>query len=287
MHYRTMSPYAVKLKRMGGNAFLANQQTLISSKLTKRFNPLLRRQHIDSATFEFTQTKTPQLCTKQTSMFAFFTPKGKKAAKPANQENTPSSLCVSGKAEENDTEPLNIGSSGSCADEASSCENTLFNPQTNTQESAQKEIYKEYINVTDSLVHPKDHLQSNSVRTETIICYSTNFSTSCTTKQHSVSLFDSSISSHYPEMLYKDLYTESQLDSQLFTQDSQGNRVIAHGSTSDKQKTRYPSGPLQDRTNALWGTVSPMKRSRQYRCDEDSLNCLFTQDSEGNMVIKH
>ncbi|XP_018412385.1 PREDICTED: aurora kinase A and ninein-interacting protein-like [Nanorana parkeri] len=127
-------------------------QTVIPCSYSSKFNPPLRSRHFDSATIEFTQTKTPQLCTKQTSMYAFFTPKGK--PKPTNQENLPSSLSVKGQAEENDAEPLNVG-------------------------------------------------------------------------------------------------------------------------------------PLQDRTNVLWDTASPMKRNPRYLSDEDSLPYMFTQDSEGNMVIKH
>ncbi|XP_040193799.1 aurora kinase A and ninein-interacting protein [Rana temporaria] len=262
-----------------------SHQTVIPCTYSSRFNPLLRRPPVDSTTFEFTQTKTPQLCTKQTSMYSFFTHKGKEVAKPKNQENITGSLCVKVTAEENDADALHIGSSSDYVDEHSAYRNTTScYPHSGIQPSAQecKENYDECSSGTNGPVHPKDCLQNHSVRTENMQCHSADFCTSGIAKQTLVSLLDSSIHSYYPEVHDKDLHTEFQPDSPLFTQDSQGNRVIAHRA----EKTRCPSGPLQDRTNVPWETASPMKRSRQYLCD-DSLPCMFTQDSEGNKVIKH
>ncbi|XP_077337241.1 aurora kinase A- and ninein-interacting protein [Lithobates pipiens] len=261
-----------------------SHQTVIPCTYSSRFNPLLRRQPVESTNFEFTQTKTPQVCTKQTSMYAFFTHKGKKVAKPKNQENL-TGLCVKRPALENDVEPLNVGSSSDYVDELSAYRNTTsFYPHSDIQQSAQlcKENYDECSSGTDGPVHPKDRLQSHSVKTENMQGRPADFCTSGIAKQTLVSLLDSSINSYCPEVHDKDLHTEFQPGSLLFTQDSQGNRVIAHRA----EKTRNPSGPLQDRTNVPWETASPMKRSGQYLCD-DSLPYMFTQDSEGNKVIKH
>ncbi|KAM5181042.1 aurora kinase A- and ninein-interacting protein [Mantella aurantiaca] len=261
-----------------------SHQTVIPCTYSSRFNPLLRRLPVDSAGFEFTQTKTPMLCTKQTSMYAFFTSKGKKVAAPTTSHETlPRSLYNKGKAEENDAEPLNDGTSADYADEPLACQNTSYNPHSNIQQSAQlwKESCDECSSATDGLVDPKDILQSPSVR----ICCPADVCTSSATKQHSIAFLDSPLCSHCPEVHDKELYTESQQHSQLFTQDSQGYRVIAHRAASEK--TSCLSSPLQDRTNVPWDAASPMKRSRQYRYDEDSLRCIFTQDSEGNKVIKH
>nr|XP_015213223.1 PREDICTED: aurora kinase A and ninein-interacting protein [Lepisosteus oculatus]XP_015213225.1 PREDICTED: aurora kinase A and ninein-interacting protein [Lepisosteus oculatus] len=87
---------------------------------------------------------------------------------------------------------------------------------------------------------------------------------------------------------------KSQFSTQamLFTQDSQGNRVIAHRGCP----RRMGRSPLKDRTS--WtqrGWESPAKISRPWlredsrsSLDSDSeAELLFTQDSEGNMVIKH
>lgn len=58
----------------------------------------------------------------------------------------------------------------------------------------------------------------------------------------------------------------------LFTQDSQGFRVIAHRGPSSRS-------PLKDQRNL---------RSCAYRPEEgEEEEMLFTQDSQGNMVIKH
>ncbi|XP_034016394.1 uncharacterized protein LOC117501589 [Thalassophryne amazonica] len=71
---------------------------------------------------------------------------------------------------------------------------------------------------------------------------------------------------------------EDSLDM-LFTQDSEGFRVIAH-------RSQHPRSPFKDQTNLTVGSVrckSPFKICVED--DEDEI--LFTQDSQGNMVIKH
>ncbi|KAM9737004.1 aurora kinase A- and ninein-interacting protein isoform 1-T1 [Dama dama] len=71
--------------------------------------------------------------------------------------------------------------------------------------------------------------------------------------------------------------------SQLFTEDSQGQRVIAHNS-------RAPFRDITNDQNQGYGQVpnSPwaqcQDRTTQFNLQPDS---LFTQDSEGNQVIRH
>lgn len=63
----------------------------------------------------------------------------------------------------------------------------------------------------------------------------------------------------------------------LFTQDSEGFRVMAHRSTQERS-------PLKDQRN-----VNP-RMSRMSSCKsllEEEEEMLFTQDSQGNLVIKH
>ncbi|KAM6108594.1 aurora kinase A- and ninein-interacting protein [Pterocles gutturalis] len=72
---------------------------------------------------------------------------------------------------------------------------------------------------------------------------------------------------------------------QLFTQDSEGNRVIAHRCQhvpSPRRDTgrQLPSSPSKGCSSAK---SSPSKPGEQQLCYE----LLFTQDSEGNRVIKH
>ncbi|XP_034747834.1 aurora kinase A and ninein-interacting protein [Etheostoma cragini] len=65
----------------------------------------------------------------------------------------------------------------------------------------------------------------------------------------------------------------------LFTQDSEGFRVIAHRGLQARS-------PLKDQSNISSGTV----RKSTYRSlleQEEEDEMLFTQDSQGNMVIKH
>lgn len=62
----------------------------------------------------------------------------------------------------------------------------------------------------------------------------------------------------------------------LFTQDSEGFRVIAHRGVQDRS-------PLKDQSNRSTGTRTCMYRSPV----EEREEMLFTQDSQGNLVIKH
>uniref|UniRef100_UPI003AB03792 uncharacterized protein n=1 Tax=Centroberyx gerrardi TaxID=166262 RepID=UPI003AB03792 len=65
----------------------------------------------------------------------------------------------------------------------------------------------------------------------------------------------------------------------LFTQDSEGFRVIAHRGLQARS-------PLKDHTNLSMGVV---KRTSAYKSlvEDEEEEMLFTQDSQGNMVIKH
>ncbi|KAF3707453.1 Aurora kinase A and ninein-interacting protein [Channa argus] len=63
----------------------------------------------------------------------------------------------------------------------------------------------------------------------------------------------------------------------LFTQDSEGFRVIAH-------RGLHTRSPLKDQTNVSCGTVN-ISAYKPLEDEEDEM--LFTQDSEGNQVIKH
>lgn len=65
----------------------------------------------------------------------------------------------------------------------------------------------------------------------------------------------------------------------LFTQDSEGFRVIAHRGLQERS-------PLKDQSNRSTG----MMRTRNYKClmeEDEEDEMLFTQDSQGNLVIKH
>lgn len=79
--------------------------------------------------------------------------------------------------------------------------------------------------------------------------------------------------------------TESQPDSigALFTQDSQGLWVIAH-------RNRRPLSPLKDRTSPLafeeWEAPGVTVTGENSEPDVEE-EMLFTQDSQGNLVIKH
>uniref|UniRef100_A0A3B3DGV8 Uncharacterized protein n=1 Tax=Oryzias melastigma TaxID=30732 RepID=A0A3B3DGV8_ORYME len=61
----------------------------------------------------------------------------------------------------------------------------------------------------------------------------------------------------------------------LFTQDSEGFRVISHR----RLQTR---SPLKDRSHPVMKTYKSLEEE-----DDEEEEMLFTQDSQGNMVIKH
>ncbi|KAM4725412.1 uncharacterized protein aunip isoform 2-T2 [Anableps anableps] len=64
----------------------------------------------------------------------------------------------------------------------------------------------------------------------------------------------------------------------LFTQDSEGFRVIAHQGLQTRS-------PLKDQSNLSTGLVRSCAYKPVEEDDDDEM--LFTQDSQGNMVIKH
>lgn len=67
----------------------------------------------------------------------------------------------------------------------------------------------------------------------------------------------------------------------LFTQDSEGFRVIAH-------RSWQASSPLKDQSNMTRGTRSVRSSfSKPLVEEEEEDEMLFTQDSQGNLVIKH
>lgn len=73
------------------------------------------------------------------------------------------------------------------------------------------------------------------------------------------------------------------LDS-LFTQDSEGFRVIAHRSGPPSA----PRTPLKDHTNlGLAREKGTLTQKNPIPYNEEEEEMLFTQDSQGNMVIKH
>ncbi|KAJ7991506.1 hypothetical protein DPEC_G00284580 [Dallia pectoralis] len=66
----------------------------------------------------------------------------------------------------------------------------------------------------------------------------------------------------------------------LFTQDSEGFRVIAH-------RAVFPQSPLKDRTNVLASGIQCILATDQMLQESEEEEILFTQDSQGNKVIKH
>ncbi|XP_027470664.1 aurora kinase A and ninein-interacting protein isoform X1 [Zalophus californianus] len=71
--------------------------------------------------------------------------------------------------------------------------------------------------------------------------------------------------------------------SQLFTEDSQGQRVIAHNSRAPfRDVTNNQNRGLQQFHNSSWAQCQ--ERPTQLNLQPD---LLFTQDSEGNQVIRH
>ncbi|XP_029588415.1 aurora kinase A and ninein-interacting protein isoform X2 [Salmo trutta] len=66
----------------------------------------------------------------------------------------------------------------------------------------------------------------------------------------------------------------------LFTQDSEGFRVIAH-------RALVSRSPIKDQTNVLASGRDSIFAADKTLLEEEGEELLFTQDSQGNMVIKH
>ncbi|XP_040277821.1 aurora kinase A and ninein-interacting protein [Bufo bufo] len=254
---------------------------------SSRFNPLSRTKSMDSVQVDFTQTKSPQLFTKQTSMYSFFSAAGSRNKRsPITDINTliqETPKCETGNAYESlnvmEQSPVETSMCSKPAEIQESV--SLCNLHRNTREpvsSGQNENNDRSWVLEQSGNHSGSFSNVSVVRTQD---KSPNHGFS---SEFQNKLSDSSI----VKCPQKDYHEEdscllSQFDSPLFTQDTQGNRVICHQSTSDRHLTT----PLQDKTNVTWHTRSQIKGTLQTLCDEDSLHIMFTQDSEGNMVIKH
>uniref|UniRef100_A0A8C6NZB0 Uncharacterized protein n=1 Tax=Nothobranchius furzeri TaxID=105023 RepID=A0A8C6NZB0_NOTFU len=69
-------------------------------------------------------------------------------------------------------------------------------------------------------------------------------------------------------------------DALLFTLDSEGFRVIAHRDPPSRS-------PLKDQSNLGYGMVSSASYKPVEEEEDEEDGMLFTQDSQGNLVIKH
>ncbi|XP_056413465.1 aurora kinase A and ninein-interacting protein isoform X2 [Hyla sarda] len=226
---------------------------------SSRFNPLSRRQSISSVLIEFTQTKSPQLCTKQTSMYSFFSPaEASMCWKPTYSDSEHAENKKSVFLHEKHRKTEKPVSSGQNENDAWSC----------VLDKNENPVSSSILRSQDKSLNPPSNYRATAYDSK----YRNNLS-------------DASVSECPQEDYNKEhCFPPSQFESQLFTQDTQGNRVICHRFTSER---RMNAAPLQDKTNAYWDTRSPMKGTLQTLHDEDTLHKMFTQDSEGNMVIKH
>ncbi|XP_063810847.1 aurora kinase A- and ninein-interacting protein isoform X1 [Pseudophryne corroboree] len=274
-----------------------SQQTLIPCTSSNRLNPLSRRHRIDSAVFDFTQTKITPLCTKQTSMYSFFTPPGTRNKQTCNSLVNTSVQNYFNNSCKKKSNTENINKVNSSTSEPSVCLNQMYSMDEHA-------VHKEDVNLYRDKQHPAHSEQNENEEVSGVsdkpgnqmTCF--NNHSPLRTEDHSVKSSDcwtsGAKSPLYLSDLPKDEYDQESngsspywLGSQLFTQDTQGNRVISHRFTSEQQRNCYPAGPLQDRTNFAWDVASPLRGTPQTLRDEVSLHNMFTQDSEGNMVIKH
>ncbi|XP_075709586.1 palmitoyl-protein thioesterase ABHD10, mitochondrial isoform X1 [Rhinoderma darwinii] len=266
---------------------------------SSRFNPLSRRQSTDSVLVEFTQTKPPPFFSKQTSMYSFYSPAGNRSKQHSIAEIDPFAHKTSPECEKsaqkapNVMKPSPIGAFTCLEETYSDCEpaENLERPYfykicRNTEKPVSSGHYE---NDERSCVLEKPGGLSNASMLgsqEKILSPPTNYWATSFGWKYQNNLFDSSVSKCPLEDYNKEARSPSQCDSPLFTQDTQGNRVICHRSTRDRRMNAYSATPLQDRTNVTY-TTSPMKGTPQTLCDEESFHKMFSQDSEGNLVIKH
>ncbi|XP_069827606.1 aurora kinase A- and ninein-interacting protein [Dendropsophus ebraccatus] len=262
---------------------------------SSRFHPLSRRASMDSVLVEFTQTVLPQLCTKQTSMYAFFSPAGNRNKQScATDINTLAPEREKTKVQEamNLMKPSVVGAAMCLMKTYSDCK-----PVENQESAALYEIHRKTEKPGSSRNNENYELSRVLDKAENMDCsFSSVFRSQDSSVDPTVSpraagchpKHKNHVSSvyTYPQEDYskEDRLTSGLMESQLFTQDTQGNRVICHRFTGERQMN---AAPLQDRTNVSWDTKSLIKGTLQSLHDEDSLHRMFTQDSEGNVVIKH
>ncbi|XP_073398617.1 aurora kinase A- and ninein-interacting protein isoform X2 [Dendrobates tinctorius] len=273
-------------------------ETVISCT-SSRFNPLPRRQSADSLPVDCTQIKSSQLCTKQTSMYSFFSPTDNrdKQSRITNIHTLTQEIpLVCEKRHEleatNEMKPTAIGPS-TCLkqtyrehaenlEDVSSCK-----IQRDTENKSSGQIKTDWSCVLDKLGHRPGYFPSASKAQHKSPKPPTNYWATSLRSKYQTNLSDSlSSTCHQEDYKEESLFLSSRSESQLFTQDTQGNKVICHRFPSERPMNTFSSIPLLDKTNISWDTRSPMKGTLHTVCDEEALN-MFTQDSEGNMVIKH
>ncbi|XP_066428506.1 aurora kinase A- and ninein-interacting protein isoform X1 [Eleutherodactylus coqui] len=279
-----------------------SQQAVILCTST-RFNPLSRRQSTDSVLVEFTQTKSPQPYTKQTSMYSFFSPAGNKNKQSCITDNTLIQEASPEFVGNNEQEapkvmkPSPTGPSVCLSQTYIDCEPTANQESAsscktprNAEKSGSSGGAEDYDWVLDKR-HNRDggFIRASIYRSqEKSLSPPPNYWATGFGSKHQNNLSDSPISkSPDKKCSTEDLLPSCQFEDQLFTQDTQGNRVICHRFMKERGKTAYPAVPLQDKTNVTWKARSPMKEPLHYLCEEESLQNMFTQNSEGNLVIKH
>ncbi|KAM4012437.1 aurora kinase A- and ninein-interacting protein [Anomaloglossus baeobatrachus] len=259
---------------------------------SSRFNQLPRKQCTESMLDECAEIKSPQLCTKQTSMYSFFSPADHRNEQPCITDTMTQEIpleCEERNAQEapNEMKPWPTGASTclkqtySDQEPAESLENSssckIQRNTENNESSGQK------IDTWSSVLHKPGHHASRSQ--ETSLKPSTNYWATSVRPKYQNNASEPLLSTSPQGYKKEEQFLPRQCESQLFTQDTQGNRVICHRFPSDRPRSTFSSTPLQDKTNVTWDARSPRKGPLP-ACDEEPLN-MFTQDSEGNMVIKH
>ncbi|XP_063300490.1 uncharacterized protein LOC134590675 isoform X3 [Pelobates fuscus] len=226
---------------------------------SKRFNPISRRKSTDSFLFDFTQTRTLLTCTKQTSMYSFFMPpESSQYMKSLHNEDecTFSENCDGediGNQSQSEQVKISCARKKGSPSQINLCDTPLFF-------SAHKDLQNMHLlqgGLQSCAANKKDY------------CLVAEFPVSfqCLDHDSSKEIDDSS---------------HSLQASHLFTEDSQGYRVINHNPVKAKQKKCHSVLPLQDKTN-----FTGPARVFQSLGEKDSKQIMFTQDSEGNLVMKH
>uniref|UniRef100_A0A8C5M0V7 Uncharacterized protein n=1 Tax=Leptobrachium leishanense TaxID=445787 RepID=A0A8C5M0V7_9ANUR len=255
---------------------------------SKQFNQSSRKKSADFL-FNFTQTKTPQTCTKQTSMYSFFSPSGKKKIAQIQDKskaaNVPEILNQTWTAipscAHRSGSPISIKSP--CNEEGSECSDSCnFLMDKGKQAGSEQdenwvpEKYHPQISVSEANSFFKVHKEFEKSRPFALVG-STSFDS------HSLSSLPCS---EEDSNKGQDSLSQSRSTSQLFTEDSEGNIVINHWPVNDKKRKCHLSLPLRDKTNLTCDSSSPASVC-QSSSQENSMQMIFTQDSEGNVVIKH
>uniref|UniRef100_A0A3B3ZC19 Aurora kinase A and ninein interacting protein n=1 Tax=Periophthalmus magnuspinnatus TaxID=409849 RepID=A0A3B3ZC19_9GOBI len=270
------------------------QKKRLARPISKLLNPFTRGSGYNVAVaLNFTQTKMEMPKTKQSSISNFFTCQRRGRPNTSAQEVCLTTATATGDSNDSKNEPLWSDVDYKQLTEPHAAmwwekedEECLFNAEGRT--STQKTFKGPSLQSDKENTIPKypkmptshGQVMSKQTKLETLQNYSSLETCTQDPDEPYISPIKWTKPKNSPKKKTKCHFRDSDDEnlSMLFTQDSQGFRVIAHRGLQTRS-------PLKDQRNITIPVLSPAVKSLEE--DEDEEEMLFTQDSQGNIVIKH